>query len=384
MYGLNKMCFDVDNLPLNEVTVSSWEDYSVVDKNKLHTLLSEITKKNYYSPDYYIWRNFLYRYLYSHTDEFATNTYASVIKNKDLRATQIYNKTSFAALAAFKALNTDRTPIFNNVTMSEVSSVTEHMKIFIDDFPSLRKQLLDNNIFSNIIYSMLNMEDLSVHFSAFRVYILRKRYLGFRDIEIEQAIKPKITKWINQMFIAFEDVQYLIGDSKKLFEFYTDSVKKVLKRLTDYFLYYLSAEPGETKLIQNLVMSDLDNCNNLTASYVQEFMSKSPVFESIIYSPYYVYNLLYYYYSDNSDVTDTCVLFAMGDRLFKQAMNKIDDTYYYLINTDIGMECINLMHMYLNNLHMDEYDYKQQMNNYLDNLYERGFISRRTLEVNYL
>lgn len=74
----------------------------------------------------------------------------------------------------------------------------------------------------------------------------------------------------------------------------------------------------------------------------------------------------------------------MGDRLFKQAMNKIDDTYYYLINTDIGMECINLMHMYLNNLHMDEYDYKQQMNNYLDNLYERGFISRRTLEVNYL
>lgn len=378
----------VGNVNINEdarvVSYSMHEDYKVADKDKLHNMLPEIIGKDYFSPDYLVWRNFLYRYLQSHADPEATNTYTLQIIHKDRRFREIHNPTSFAAAAAFKALNTDMTPIFQDVTMSDISKVIENLHMILDDERNLRKQLLDNAVFENVIDALLNSDSPAMHFSAFRVYVLRKRTLGFTDKKLEEKIKPKIEAWSEQMLFSFDELRQIIGEDNKLFEFYSPQVRNIFVRMTQQFVSYLTGDSLFVCRIQEILKDDLASCNSLTDAYVREFISNMPLYEPAIFNPYTLYNLLYYFYKVEDSINDACVLFAVGDRLFKQAIKKMEELYDYLTKNDIGEECISYMKIYLSNAHLHNDEYAAAMNDYLYSLNERGLISNQVLEVRLL
>lgn len=362
------------------VRTSSWEDYKVENADLLHELLPTIVNNDYFSPDYFIWRNFLYRYLQSHVDSDATNKYTLLIKRKDRRFFQIYNETSYAAAAAFKALNVDRTPIFENVNMSDISKVIEVLHMILDDSKNLNKYLLDNAIFEKVINIMLESDNQAVHFGAFRVYVLRKRTLGFTDKKLEDKILPKIRAWSTSMLESFDLLCSIIGSKNKLFEFYSDNVRRILVRLTEQFEKFLTGDSFYVCRVQSIIQQDLEKCNTLTDKSVRDLISNTPLYESTTFDPYTMYNLLFYFYKVEDSLLDTCILFAVGDRLFKQAINKMDDLYYYLSTSNIGEDCLNMMRIYLSNMNVTNDEFIYYMNNYISSLYERGFLTSDEME----
>lgn len=362
------------------IKTSSWEDYTVKDVNLLHELLPQIVSKDYFSPDYFIWRNFLYRYLQAHVDFDATNKYTLLIKRKDRRFFQIYNDTSFAAAAAFKALNTDRTPIFENVNMSDVSKVIEVLHMILDDARTLNKYLLNNEVFTKVINIMLESDNQAVHFSAFRVYVLRKRTLGFLDKDLEERILPRLQAWSRSMIESFDLLCSIIGEDNSLFEFYSEPVRNILIRLCQKFEEFLIGRSLFTCRIQEIIQQDLNMCNTLTDKFVRDFVVSTPLYEATTFSPYTMYNLLYYYYKVEDSLLDTYILFAVGDRLFKQAIAKMDDLYHYLTTSHLGEECLNMMRIYLSNMNLERDEYVYYINNYISDLNERGFFTNSEME----
>ena len=380
MSDLRKMNFDTA-----EVRQATWDEYQVAKPKKLQESLPLIVGRDFLDPAYFIWRNFLYRYLQAHISSEATNKYTLMIKHKDRRARQLYNTTSYAALASFKAMSTVSTPVFNNVTMSDISKVIETLKMILSSAKQLNGYLLNDSMFKNVIISMLLMDNQAVHFSAFRVYILRKRIFGFVDKELEALIEPKILSWSHDMLAAFDDLKDIIGPDNKIFEFYSEPIREILVRMTETFHTFLMGDKFNCSPIQMIYQDSLTGCNDLTKSFVNDLVSNSPLYEGTTFDAYTVYNLLYFFYHDEENsLCDTCILFVVGDRLYKQAIHKMDKLYNYLTTTDLGEECMTLMGVFLTNqtLHPDEY--AQRMNEYLESLLERGFITYTTLEERWV
>lgn len=376
---LREMNFD-ETTP--KVTLASWEDYLVKDKEKLHSLLPIIANKDYYSPDYFIWRNFLYRYLQANVDKFATDGFMETIQLKEERINDFNNSTSYTANATLTAMRTVSTPIFDGITRAQIDTLIDCLKIVIDDANDFGKTIRDNKLFFDIASEMLLSDDLSQYYAVFRVYVLRKRTLGFRDKRLEEMIAPKFALWAETLITSFDELSAIIGDDNTLFEFYTPGVRTVITRMLKASYEFLLGSTIEFTPILEIYGKELSEFNSITGDSLKDLIESTPLYEAAVFEPITVYNLLYMFLIDTSceHYNDMLNIFAVGTRLYNAALRKLVSVYKYLTDTNIGKECITLMDLYLSNLNISQEEYSANMHEYLEDLYDRGLINAIELE----
>lgn len=282
--GLNSLDLNSEGtrfkqVPLSEFALGAERAACIEDK------LKNLVTKEYWSPEFQAWRQFLEDYLISGTNPTLAEQYLQY-----MRLSSLYTAPETSTGKVFSEWeNLARMPGFNRIAFdtiqwSEVEDFIHKASVINSNYKVIRRSLQSIPDITQVVRSM-SLDGTYESFIQMAYLYCQNQVEGFVWPDVN-LYRERTKQWVSEFMASFREVQQFIADKQEAYPFYNEKSLECLSRI-----FGLMFQPQDGSPL--LTVSDgLHAINSVAADQVIAIANSTPAMYAPPFSRTDVWNIL--------------------------------------------------------------------------------------------